>query len=266
MRKLPPSIPAIPLTKIRDDEPELQIRCEINEATVLEYAEAMRGGDKFPPVDVYRDGDKYVLTHGFHRFGAAWMNFEQGGANTIAVKIHASRWEAIRNGLSENKSQQGLRYTNADKRRAVVLALREQPNRSSEWYAEVCGVSRPFAEKVRKEVEPVTVTGRPKPRIGRDEKVRKTVRAVAQGPCVELERKNLISNINYHIGKIEEHMKKAASFATSKEPWWNRHDFASALSYLRKARECIENPKWPLNHSRLPPAKRPDKPALVAAA
>jgi len=52
---------------------EVQARVAMNEETIEEYAEAMRNGDKFPPVVVFSDDDgaSYWLADGFHRFEAA---------------------------------------------------------------------------------------------------------------------------------------------------------------------------------------------------
>jgi ParB-like chromosome segregation protein Spo0J len=52
---------------------EVQARAAMNKETIEEYAEAMRKGDKFPPVVVFRDdnGASYWLADGFHRYHAA---------------------------------------------------------------------------------------------------------------------------------------------------------------------------------------------------
>jgi hypothetical protein len=74
MSKFPPPEKVL-IEKIRLD-PELQTQDGINEVTVYEYAELMKDGVQFPPVDVYRDGGEYVLTDGFHRVAAAKKNEE----------------------------------------------------------------------------------------------------------------------------------------------------------------------------------------------
>jgi ParB-like chromosome segregation protein Spo0J len=51
---------------------EVQARVAMNEETIEEYAEAMRNGEKFPPVVVFSNDDAfYWLADGFHRYHAA---------------------------------------------------------------------------------------------------------------------------------------------------------------------------------------------------
>ena len=83
-----------------------------------------------------------------------------------------------------------LRRTNADKRRAVEIALKEFPKLSSREIAKVCAVSDEFVNKVRPE-ELRTVSSS-QTRIGADGKERKgwkrraPHRAVLCGICVAL--------------------------------------------------------------------------------
>src|SRR5579859_4006214 len=121
---LPPP-PKVLIVNIRVD-PDLQIREDLNEEKVSEYAGLMKDGAVFPPVDLYRDGSVYVLAGGFHRMAAAEVN----GESKISAKVHRSRQEALKHALKDNSSH-GLPLTNADKRRGIELALRELPNLSS---------------------------------------------------------------------------------------------------------------------------------------
>jgi hypothetical protein len=57
----------IELSKLRL-EPARQARVELNQDTVDEYADAMRAGSKFPPVEVYFDGEHFWLAS--HRSSA----------------------------------------------------------------------------------------------------------------------------------------------------------------------------------------------------
>lgn len=47
-----------------------QLRAEVDQDTVNEYAEAVKSGDKFPALDVFHDGKDYWLAEGFHRYHA----------------------------------------------------------------------------------------------------------------------------------------------------------------------------------------------------
>lgn len=65
-----------------------QVRAGLNEATVADYAEALAGGAKFPPVVVFHDGSRYVAADGFHRIHAA--------SRTGATQIECDRRERLR--------------------------------------------------------------------------------------------------------------------------------------------------------------------------
>jgi hypothetical protein len=108
------------IAKIRRDG-GTQPRAVLDEATIAEYAEAMRRGDEFPPVDVFYDGTDYWLADGFHRLAAAES---LDGLNVLnPANVHqGTRRDAIlySTGVNENH---GLRRSNADKRRAVTRLL-----------------------------------------------------------------------------------------------------------------------------------------------
>jgi hypothetical protein len=53
-------------------------------AVVDEYAEAMRQGAAFPPIDVFQDGDTYLLCDGFTRHAAA----KCAGLTEIGCVVH----------------------------------------------------------------------------------------------------------------------------------------------------------------------------------
>lgn len=133
----------------RDD---LQPRIQMNMFVVTDYAEAMREGRTFPPVEVVWDGSSYWLWDGFHRRRAA----EQAGLTEIDAHVtegtlEDAQWLA----LSANRTH-GMRRGNEDKRRGVKLALRHPNgiNLSDNQIAEHCGVSQPFVGKIRAEIFP----------------------------------------------------------------------------------------------------------------
>jgi ElaB/YqjD/DUF883 family membrane-anchored ribosome-binding protein len=135
---------------------DLQVRDKINEDAVREYADVIRGGGKMPPVTVFFDGKSYHLADGWHRY----FGHKQAAFPEIEAEIHdGTRRDAILFALSAN-DKHGLRRTNADKRRSVLVILEDFE--WSEWnntkIAEVCGVSATFVDKIRKEMntpEPV---------------------------------------------------------------------------------------------------------------
>lgn len=92
-----------------------QPREAVNTAVAREYAEAMAGGAKFPPVTVFHDGQHHWLAGGFHRT----MAVDLTGATEIEAEVRQGTLrDAVLFSLSENATH-GLRRTNADKRRAI---------------------------------------------------------------------------------------------------------------------------------------------------
>lgn len=143
-----PDIEKIRLVDIRTDK--AQTRAQIDQETVCDYAALMGDGAVFPPPAVFRDEkeEAYWLADGFHRYSAA----EQLGWESIDCEVHrGSVSDALKYSIEAN-STHGLRRTNADKRRAVEIAL----DHSKEWrlsdraIAKLCGVSNNFVGTVRK--------------------------------------------------------------------------------------------------------------------
>lgn len=150
-----------------------QVRAGLNEATVADYAEALADGAKFPPVIVFHDGSRYIAADGFHRIHAALRI----GATQIECDIRkGGKSDALKFALGCN-AHHGLRRTNADKRHAVGMALKEFPKLSDRALAEICLVGHTFVADVRRaQVESNSTSGvnrshlPPPPRIGKDGK------------------------------------------------------------------------------------------------
>jgi hypothetical protein len=154
-----------------------QVRAGLNEGTVADYAEALADGAKFPPVVVFHDGSRFIAADGFHRIQAAI----QTGAALIECEIRqGGKTEALKFALGCN-AHHGLRRTNADKRHAVGLALREFPMLSDRALAEMCLVSHTLVAEIRGDQVATAATCPPEsgaikahllppPRIGKDGK------------------------------------------------------------------------------------------------
>ena len=126
----------------------LQTRAALNMDVVREYAEAEREGAVLPPLTVFADNaGRYHVGDGHHRIAAAKMNQREKVACEVRVGEFA---DALRYSLSSNAAH-GLRRTNEDKKRAVLMAyerrkllgLEDVP--SARAIAEVVGVSDHFA-------------------------------------------------------------------------------------------------------------------------
>jgi len=99
-----------------------QSRVELNNEVVAEYAAAIAAGDQFPPVTVFFDGKEYWLADGFHRYHA----HRHAGAMEIDADVrNGTQRDAKLYSAGANEGH-GLRRTNADKREAVELLLRDE--------------------------------------------------------------------------------------------------------------------------------------------
>lgn len=139
-----------------------QPRCEINEELVIEYAQAMAGGAKFPPVVVFQDGVNSWLADGFHRTHAA----RRASIDFIAAEIHhGTKREAVLYSVGANAAH-GQRRTNADKRKAVMTLLED--DEWSQWstndVAKQCSVSWHLVERLKSSLRENEVTERPSAR------------------------------------------------------------------------------------------------------
>lgn len=140
-----------------------QTRVQTNDDAIASYAVEMARGVEFPPITVFFDGSTHWLADGFHRFLAVKRN----AGSTIAAEVHAgSRTDALRHALGANATN-GLYRTNADKRHIAEIALREWPDLSNAFLADLCRVSGELVRNVRAELTSTgiiqkhgTVTGR----------------------------------------------------------------------------------------------------------
>ncbi len=144
------------LSKIRLDG-GTQSRAQLSEETIAEYAEKV---ELLPAAVVFHDGTDYWLADGFHRYRA----FERAGRKRMPVEIQqGNQRDAILFSVGAN-SAHGLRRTNADKRRAVELLLRdaEWSKKSDRWIAEKCGVHHKTVADHRSQLAE-SASSKPKP-------------------------------------------------------------------------------------------------------
>ena len=164
---------------------QTQSRERINEETVKEYAEAMqappgsRPSPAWPPVTVFFDGTEFWMADGFHRLLAV----RRIGKKNIAAHVKkGTREDAAWAACGANQTH-GLRRTNADKRKAVEMALKLHPEMSNGAIAEHCGVSHTFAGDMRRQVATVATSTASQKRVGKDGKnyTVKTKKAATEG-------------------------------------------------------------------------------------
>lgn len=123
----------------------------IHEDTLRDYIDAMERGEELPPIDVVDDGTHAYLVDGFHRH-AAHLRLRRA---TIRARVVAgTREDAVWLASSVNATH-GLRRTNADKRRAVRMALEHArgATMSDAAIARHCRVHDRLVAAVRAEVE-----------------------------------------------------------------------------------------------------------------
>lgn len=149
-----------------------QSRERLSDEAVNDYADAYKSkGVTMPPVVVFYDGDEYWLADGFHRIAAAL----KAGRNKLDADVHqGSQRDAILYSVGAN-ARHGERRSNADKRRAVTLLLKDEEwgAKSDRWIAEKCGVSHTLVQKQRGELATVASSSKPTGRTGKDGKTRK---------------------------------------------------------------------------------------------
>ena len=137
-----------------DLDVSIQCRATIDTGIVNEYAERMTEGDRFPSIILFGTEKRSWIADGWHRV----MAFQQIGLVKVDADLRkGGRGDALKFALSANATN-GLRRTNADKRRCVEIALREFPKLSSRAIAEMCGVSDPFVLSIRPEVLTVSTS------------------------------------------------------------------------------------------------------------
>lgn len=139
---------------IADLKRDVELSCRakgVAKAVVADYATHMKAGVVFPPVVVFVDskGVRW-LADGFHRCAAA----ESAGWTEIAADIRqGARRDALLFAAGANSSH-GLRRSNADKRRAVLLVLAAFPKLSDRKIGETCGVDNKTVAAARRSLEP----------------------------------------------------------------------------------------------------------------
>ena len=138
------------LNKIRLDG-GTQPRVELNQEVVGDYMDHIMAGAEFPPVHVFHDGSHYWLADGFHRYFA----HKRAGKLEIDADVHTGTLrDALLFSIGAN-SQHGLRRTNEDKRRAVLILLNDLE--WSEWsdnkIAEMAHVSNMTVSRIKKSLQ-----------------------------------------------------------------------------------------------------------------
>ena len=165
-----------------------QSRAWTNEEAIADYADRMIEGDKFPPVDIFFDGNEYHLADGFHRVLAACRcEFKDILANIHKGSVQDAIWFAI----GANKSN-GIKRTAGDKKKAIEIALAKFPDKTQQQIAEHIGCNQSTVARCQSELMQTHKLSLPATRKGKDGKERptkyqsaKSIRAAAQTTAEE---------------------------------------------------------------------------------
>ena len=144
----------------------IQCRADIDIATVNEYAEAMREGAEFPPVELFGTDAKCWIGDGWHRVMAARSI---GLKEIAATLLPGSRLDALKFALSANAFH-GRRRTTPDKQCGVAIALREFGKLSDVELGRMCAVTDKMVAAMRHRLEGASEIPRLDTRLGRDGK------------------------------------------------------------------------------------------------
>ncbi len=152
----------VQVTDLQLDD-DVQIRIQIDQKLVLEYAEKMSNGDRFPPIEVFQDDTGVIfVADGFHRAMAA----KEAGVDTLPANIHhGKKLDAIKFALSAN-IHHGLRRTSKDKQKALQVGAALFPEISNNKLADLCGVSESSVRNWRF----TFAKNEPESRVGKDGK------------------------------------------------------------------------------------------------
>lgn len=152
MKVLEPKVQDVAIKNLTLDK-GVQMRATLNRNAIIDYADAYEAGEKLPPIVVFwKAGGRWYVADGFHRVLAK----RRLKAKTIKAEVrHGGKREAILYAARANVAH-GVRRTNEDKRRAVILFLQD-----SEWrkwtdstIAAACAVSAPLVAKYRSWLTP----------------------------------------------------------------------------------------------------------------
>lgn len=140
---------SIEVVEIASINRDVQVRVKTDRSTVEAYALAMKCDNAvFPPITVFKIKDVLHLADGAHRLEARLKL----GETTIQAEVRegGSKRDVLAYAVTSAKAF-GLRFSNADKRKAATLLLTDSSykKKSDHFLADMLGVSQPFISKIR---------------------------------------------------------------------------------------------------------------------
>lgn len=99
-----------------------QPRVELDQDLVKEYAEVMRDGVVFPPVEVFHDGSEYWLVDGFHRY----FSYKANGIASIEAVVHTGTLREAQFYAWKVNNKHGNRLKPQDIRAIIRIMLTDE--------------------------------------------------------------------------------------------------------------------------------------------
>jgi hypothetical protein len=144
-------------------DPALNLRDQLDPETIERYAES---SEDLPPVTVFDVDGQWLLADGFHRHAA----FVSQNRPKIPAQVLAGSYnEALIFAAGANLTH-GLPLRRQERRRAVEIRLRLDPERSDRQLARELGVSRDLVARVRNDLVGAGQIGPGEGRVGADGK------------------------------------------------------------------------------------------------
>ena len=144
-------------------DPGLNLRDQLDPETIERYAES---SEDLPPVTVFDVDGQWLLADGFHRHAA----FISRNSLKIPANVREGTYaQALEFAAGANLTH-GLPLRRQERRRAVEVRLRLDPERSDRQLSRELGVSRDLVAKVRHDLVGAGQIGPGEGRVGADGK------------------------------------------------------------------------------------------------
>lgn len=211
---------------------ECQTRAAIDNKAIEEYRSIYKAkrADGLPPLRVVDTGEELILWDGFHRIAAA-----EGVLKFVNVEPkRGTRADAIYLATGANTTH-GVRRTDADKRKAVEMALGLErfASASSRAVAEHVGVSHSFVEKVRKDLEGPA----PQERTGMDGKTYRARTPEPEIPETDYEPELGLGSVGVDSTSEETAEETIQRYADLQPP--DTHNYDRAIEMLESTRRAL---------------------------
>lgn len=133
-----------------------KVRAALNEDAIQDYAEIYRNKGRLPAITVFVECGHMLLADGRHRIAAAKL----AGLTELPCDLRPGQFEACLKFALLANNESGVRPSAGDRRRAILSALEQWPEKTQTEIAELCGVTQGWVSVVRRR-SLVETTGEP---------------------------------------------------------------------------------------------------------